>query len=118
MRWFTLFFILMFTGCQPSYSEKETEITVKSCQVATQLAQRSLKMFRDGRDQYDVMVMLNNYNVGNNSEAYAGKVFTQITVNDLHRNVFKAFKDKAIMSRFTESCTKRLGFKIPNKRLQ
>lgn len=117
MRWFTLFFILMFTGCQPSYSEKEVQLTTKSCQVATQLAKRSLEMYRSGRDQFDVMVMLNNYNTHGSSEAFAGKVFTQLLVVDLQKNVFKAHKDKQIMEVFTEACTKKLGFKIPKRKI-
>lgn len=113
MRWFSLFLLMMLTSCQPSFAEKEVQLTTQSCQVATQLAKRSLELYRDGRDQFDVMVMLNNYNTGNNSEAFAGKVFTQLMVVDLQKNVFKAYKDKQIMEVFTEACTKKLGFKIP-----
>ncbi|ARV76993.1 hypothetical protein PHABIO_362 [Pseudomonas phage Phabio] len=113
MRWFTLVIMMLFVGCQPSYAEKEVQLTTKSCQVATQLAKRSLDMFRSGKDQFDVMVMLNNYNTNGSPEAFAGKVFVQLTVVDLQKNVFKAFKDKPIMFEFTEACTKQLGFKIP-----
>lgn len=113
MRWFALFITLMFTGCQPSYSEKEVQITEVSCQVATILAKRSLAMFRDGQDQFDVMTMLNNYNASGKAEANAGKVFTQVMVIDLLRNVKKAYRDKQIMTVFTDACTAKLGFKIP-----
>lgn len=113
MRWLVLFITLMFVGCQPSYSDKEIMITPKSCEVAVQLAKRSLVMFREGRDQFDVMVMLDNYNTQNNSDAFAGKVYTQVMVVDFQKNVYKAFKDQDILSVFTKSCTNRLGFKIP-----
>lgn len=113
MRWFSLFLLMLFSGCQPSFAEKETQLTEKSCQVAVQLAKRSLEMYRQGHDQFDVMVMLNNYNTRGSSDAFAGKVYMQVMVVDFQKNVFKAYKDKQIIDVFTRACTKRLGFKIP-----
>lgn len=113
MRWLTLFITLLYVGCQPSYSQPELEFTPKSCEVAVYLAKRSLAMYRANNDQFDVMVMLNNYDVSGNSEAYVGKVYTQVMTVDLKKNVYKAFKDEAIIKQFATACTKRLGLKIP-----
>lgn len=113
MRWVSLFFMLLFVGCQPSYSEKMDRITEKSCQVSVQLSKRALAMYREGHDTFDVMVMLNNYDTKGNAEAYAGKVLTQVNAPYLQQNVHKAFKDNVIMATVAEHCKQKLGFKIP-----
>lgn len=113
MRWISIFFMLLFVGCQPSYSEKMDQITEKSCQVNVQLTKRMLTMYREGHDNLDVMVMLNNYDTNGNAEAYAGKVLAQVNSGYIQQNVHKAFKDNVIMTTVTEHCKQRLGFKIP-----
>lgn len=113
MRWVSLFIMLLFVGCQPSYSEKLDHVTEKSCQVNMELSKRMLAMYRAGQDNYDVMVMLNNYDTKGNAEAYAGKVMAQVNSNYIQSNVHKAFKDNVILATVAQHCTQRLGFKIP-----
>lgn len=100
--------ILAFVGCTPSYAEAVT-LNGPACKVVYKASQDVLKDFRAGKTQFDVMGKLNNqpssYWDGNNG----AKVYTQVIVVDLMKNVQKGFKDEQILKTVNEACLANIG---------
>lgn len=93
--------MLAYVGCTPANAVTLVEPT---CKIVSKASQDVLKDFRDGKTQFEVMSSINKrssaYWLGSN----AAKVYTQVIVIDLMKNVNKAFKDRQILDRVNEMC--------------
>lgn len=105
---FAALIILAFVGCTPSYANAVT-LNGPACKVVHKAAQEVLTDFRAGKTQFDVMGKLNNQpsNYWNGSEG--AKVYTQVIVLDLMKNIHKGFKDEQILSTVNEACLANIG---------
>lgn len=99
--------ILVYMGCTPTYAHPET-MTHKGCTVVSKAAHGVLKQFREGTDQFNVMDTLNKKPDAYWGGSNAAKLYTQVIVIDLQKNVARGFKDRAIMDKVTSSCLKHI----------
>lgn len=95
--------ILAFVGCTPSYAEPVT-LNASACKVVYRASQSVIKDFRDGKTQFDVMGKLNNQPAAYWNSNSGAKVYTQVIVIDLMKNVHKGFKDEQILKTVNEAC--------------
>lgn len=100
--------ILAFVGCTPSYANPVT-LNGPACKVVHKASQEVLKDFRAGKTQFEVMNKLNNQPVSYWNDTAGTKVYTQVIVLDLMKNVHKGFKDEQILSTVNEACLTNIG---------
>lgn len=111
-RYVIAFLIMLFTGCQSSFAEKDQLITEKSCKIAVSMSRDVIKIFRNRGDQFQAMSYLNK-RMGNtdNEDIRTGVVYAQVLVMDIKRNITKRFADKDIVQAIVESCEANIGHK-------
>jgi hypothetical protein len=102
-RIFAVLVILAFVGCTPSYAEPVT-LNTSACKVVYKASQAAIKDFRAGKTQFDVMGKLNNQPTSYWDGSTGAKVYTQVIVIDLMKNVHKGFKDEQILKTVNEAC--------------
>ncbi|AEH03726.1 hypothetical protein AVT69_gp301 [Pseudomonas phage PhiPA3] len=112
MKYLVLIWLLLFVGCQPSFAERDIQITDKSCQVAVDIAKVAMSHYRKGANQYDVMSAVNGFKVENNEEAYAGKVYAQLAVLDIQKNIRRGYTNTDILKVYVENCKGIRGSKF------
>ncbi|BEG72544.1 hypothetical protein [Pseudomonas phage vB_PaeM_PS119XW] len=112
-RYIIAFLIMMFTGCQPSFAERDQQITEKSCKIAVSMSRDVIKIFRNGGDQFQAMSYLNK-RMGDtdNDDIRTGAIYAQVLVIDIKRNITKRFPDKDIIQAVIESCEANMGYKF------
>lgn len=104
----TALFVLAFVGCTPSYANAETMTTPK-CQVVHKAALDILDDFRAGKTQFEVMANVNDRSSGYWKDSNAAKVYTQVIVVDLMKNVNKGFRNRDIIGVVDTACQKQIG---------
>ena len=112
MRYLLCLLMFVYVSSTQADADKDITITETSCKVATNLARKSLALYRKGSNRFEVMSMLNLSPGEMGTQAYAGKVYTQLNVVDLDKNVARGYKDAEIIQVFVTNCNKSLGFRF------
>lgn len=108
LRIFATLMILAFVGCTPSYANAVT-LSGPACKVVHKAAQDVIKDFRGGKTQFDVMAKLNNRPMSYWNDNEGPKVYTQVIVLDLMKNVRKGFRDDQILNVVDKACLTNIG---------
>lgn len=105
---------LSFVSCTPATANAVgLEVTHENCTIAKTMARQILTDFKQGASQIDVMRDLNSRpmkDFGPNGETV--KVYLQVNVSALHRNVAKAYSPASILNVIERDCMSQLGKKL------
>ena len=117
-RWITAFLFMLLGSCQPSYADKDLLVTDKACVVAVSMSREVIKIFRDGGDQFQAMSHLNRrISDLHNPDVRVGRIYAQVLINDIRKNVIRSYTDQAIVKAIIKDCESNIGFEFAGSKI-
>lgn len=100
---FSFCLVTVMVSCSPAYA-KTGNLDAKGCNVVSKASKESLLLFRDGASSFQAMNNLEHKPSPYWEGSTVAKVFTQVWIVDLRKNVLKGFSNSTIMNAVNEQC--------------